>query len=236
MEVRKGKLLHEGQTKKVYETSDEDHVILHFKNDVAPIQKGLPEKIKSKGTINSAISSLTFQFIESYHIPTHFVEVVNPEEILVIKLEMIPVTVKVWNFATSELSKKYGADKGKPLACPIVEIALKDENHKNPVINADHACALEIATTDEMQTIDRYVRKINAVLKSFFDRRDLRLVELNLEFGRYGDQVLLGDEISLDTCRFFKVVEQEVKSQVLYPYEVKDAAAAYEELRDKICP
>lgn len=234
MEVRKGKLLNEGQTKKIYQTSDDEHVILHFKNEVAPQAKGLPDKIKSKGAINAAISTMTFQFLESYHIPTHYVEDVKADEILTKKLEMIPVIVRVWNFATAELSKRFGAEKGNPLTCPIVEIVLKNENLKYPVINADHACTLGIATVEDMQTIDRYVRKINAVLKSFFDRRELRLVELNLEFGKYDGQIFLGDEISLDTCRFFNVVDQEVKSQALYPYEVKDVTAAYEELRDKI--
>jgi len=236
LDIRKGKLLYEGKTKKVYPTNDPDQLIIHFKNEIFPSHTGKKETIKNKGAINNTISSLLFQYLESYHIPTHYVDILKPDEILVRKLEIIPMEVKIWNFVTASLSKRFGVQKGTVLACPIIEFHLKNDKLKNPMITIDHACAFGFGDPEEMQNIDRMVRKINAVLKSYFDRRELKLVDLNLEFGRFGNQILIGDEISLDNCRFFKVLDGEIRNKVFLPHEADDVEAAYEELRSRICP
>lgn len=235
MEIRKGKMLCEGKTKKLYPTNDPDLLIIHFKDVVAPSHGKKKTTIKGKGAINNAISSLIFQFLASYHIPTQFVKVLKPEEMLVKRLEIIPVLGVVWNFTTKSLNKRFGVPKGSPLTCPIVEFYNKNEKLKNPMITIDHACAFGYGTLEEMQNIDRMVRKTNAVLKSFFERRELQLVDLELEFGRVDDQIFLADEISLDTCHLYDVRSEETKSRILLPDEAEDTAKIYEELKDRIC-
>jgi phosphoribosylaminoimidazole-succinocarboxamide synthase len=182
------------------------------------------------------VSSLIFQFLEGYHIPTHFVDVLKPDEMLVKKLEIIPIQLRVWNYVTGSLSKRFGAEKGSALACPIVEINLKDDKLKNPMITMDHVCAFGYGDLEEIQNIDRTVRKINAVLKSFFDRRKLKLVDFHIEFGRFGDQILVGDEISPDNCSFYFIEEGEIESKTCVPKESSDLEATLEELKNRICP
>ncbi len=236
MDIRKGKLLYEGHTKKIYPTNDPEFLIVHFKNDVIASRESKKETIKNKGAINNAISSVIFQYLESYHVPTHYVEVLKSDEMLVKKLEIIPIIVKVWNFVTGSLNKRFGAEKGSALSNPIVEFYLKDEKLKNPMMTMDHACALGYGNPEEIQNIDRIVRKINAVLKSYFDRRDLKLVDFNIEFGRLGNQILVGDEISLDSCCFYYVEDGEVQNTKLVPQESSDMEAEYEALKNRVCP
>ena len=235
MEIRKGKLLYEGKTKKVYPTNDPDHLILHFKNDVRASRGKSKETVKNKGAINNTISSLLFQFLESYHVPTHFVEVLKPDEILIKKMEMIPVEVMVWNFGTKSLNQRFGIQIGTPLACPILEFYLMEKKLKNPMITIDHACAFGYGSPEEWQDIDRSVRKVNAVLKSYFSRRELELVDFKLEFGRYGDEILVGDEISLDTCHFYDLSEQDAVHKHLLPDDAQNLTDLYQKLNERIC-
>ena len=235
MDIRKGKLQYEGSTKKVYPTNDPDHLIMHFKNDVASSRGGTKSTIKNKGTINNTISSSLFQFLESYHIPTHFVKVFKSDEMLVKNLEIIPFEVRMWNFATASLSRCFGFPKGDVLACPILEFYMKNDKLKNPMITIDHACAFGYANRQEMKDIDKTVRKINAILKSYFKRRELVLVDFRLEFGRFGDQILVGDEISLDNCRFFHIRDGEIQNKELIPQDSVNMDAIYEQLKDQIC-
>lgn len=232
MELRKGKLLYEGKTKKLYSTNDPERLIFHFK-DEADDDKG--KIIKNKGSYNNTISSSLFKFLEGYHIQTHFVQVLRPNEMLVKKMEIIPIKVVVWNFASGTLSKRYGISKGKLLTYPILEYYLKDNKLRDPMINMDHACAFGYANPEEMQSIDRITRKINAVLKSFFDRRDLKLVDFELEFGRYRDQILVGDEISLDTCHLWDVQTGESQPKECLRLNSDNIEETYEELKSRLC-
>jgi len=235
LEIRKGKLLHEGKTKRLYPTNDPELFILHFKDVLALSQVKKKTTVKGKGTINNAISSLIFQFLESYHIPTHFVKVLKPEEMLVKRMEIMPITGIVWNFATKSLNRRFGAAKGLPLTYPIVELYAKNEKLKNPMITIDHACAFGYGTLEEMQDIDRMIRKTNAVLKSFFERRELELVDLKLEFGRADATIFLADEISMDTCHLYDIQNEEARSRILLPDEAEDMTKIYELLKDRIC-
>jgi phosphoribosylaminoimidazole-succinocarboxamide synthase len=235
LEIRKGKLLHEGKTKKLYPTNDSELLIIHFKDVLAPSPGKKKTTVKGKGAINNAISSLIFQFLESYHIPTHFVKVLKPEEMLVKRMEIMPIMGIVWNFATKSLYKRFGVTKGLPLTCPIVELFVKNEKLKNPMITIDHACAFGYGTLEEMQDIDRMIRKTNAVLKSFFERRELELVDLKLEFGRADGKIFLADEVSLDTCHFYDIQSEEAGSRILLPDEAENMVKIYESLKDRIC-
>ncbi len=235
MTVKKGKLLIEGKVKKVYSTNEPDYLILHFTDNVAGVRSGEERIIKNKGTYNNAISSFLFKLLGGYHIRTHFVDVLKPDEMLVRKLDIIPITVEVWNFAGGSFSKRYGIAKGEALNRPVVEFYLKNSKLRNPMITADHACAFGYAKPEEMQTIDRTVRKVNAVLKSFFDRRKFKLINFKLEFGRYQDKIFLSDEISPDTFSLVDMKDGETKNKAPLNLATDKITAAYEELKNRIC-
>ena len=229
MDVKKGKLLYDGGTKKLYPTDRENHLVMHFKND-AP--DGKYAAVKSRGACNASVSATLFKFLESYHIPTHFVRALKQDEILIKSCKAIPIRVVLWNIATDELTKRFGVKKGTLLNCTILEYHLKDEKHRNPMISVDHACAFGLASPDEMEFIDRNARKINAVLKSYFERRAFKLGRVELEFGRYGDQILLIDDLYLDVCQLWDLNSDE--KQPIDPLHSADAHQAYQALMNRL--
>jgi len=199
LEVKKGKLHRDEEVIKYYAAPDEQQLIMHFKDDISAFMKQKVKSVKNKGKNNGAISVALFKYLESYHIPTHFIQVLNPSDLLVKKLEMFSLEVVVWNLATGSLQKRFGLEKGRPLNYPILEFYLKNDKLKNPLITIDHACALGYAMPEEMQTIDKISRKANAVLKSFFERRDYKLMDFTLAFGKVDEQIMIGSALSTDT-------------------------------------
>lgn len=235
LEIRKGKLLHEGNGKKIYATQETGRLILHFKDDIPPWMKSKTKTVKGKGSINASVCETLMRFLNSYHVATHFQETIRPAELLVQALDMIPIHVQIWNFASGSLIKRFHMKKGAPLEFPILEYYLKDSSLGNPMVNEDHAYTLGYASPEAMKTIDIMARKVNAVLKSFFNRRRLTLVELNLEFGRGAeDQIILGDEISLDNCRLWDL-DADQKEQDRFFQKAENLTEDYGTLEERIC-
>lgn len=199
--MKKKKKLHDGKTKKLYSLEESDQLIQEFKDDAIGFEASSSELIKGKGIINKDISCFLFHYLEGFHIPTHYVKDLGGREMLVRRLEMIPLEIAIRNIVAGSLTQRFGLEAGKELSYPIIEFYLKNEQRNNPMINPSHAIALQLATPDEIRVIERLTSKINAVLKSFFQRRNFRLVDLALEFGRAKDKLVLGDEISLNTFR-----------------------------------
>lgn len=206
--MKKKKKILEGSSKKLYSTDEPEHIIQEFLDTVI-IGSESKSTVKGKGAINNQICGHLFEYLEGFHIPTHFVKSISNKEMLVKKLEMIPIEISVHNVATGAFSKRFDLKDGEKLELPIVEMFLKKPALDNPMINNGHVVAFGMATADEISLIERYSSKINAVLKSFFTRRGLRLVEFKLEFGRTKDKIVLGDEISPDTCRLWDAETQE---------------------------
>ncbi len=196
------KKLYEGKSKKLYECENEAELIQEFKDDAVTSHKNKPVLVKGKGALNNQISAQVFRYLNSFHIPTHFIRELSEKEVLVKKLEMIPIIVMVRNIATGTLVQRYGMAEGKELECPIIEYYLKDEERDDPMINEDHIISFGHATSSEIKEIHRLASKINVILKAFFQRRYLKLVDIRLEFGRLNGKIVLGDELSLNTCRF----------------------------------
>ncbi|HNY90498.1 MAG TPA: phosphoribosylaminoimidazolesuccinocarboxamide synthase [bacterium] len=197
----KKKKIYEGKTKKVYEGEHETELILEFKDDAVALSGSKPTHIRGKGMMNKQISVYLFRLLESYHIGTHLVRELSDKEILVKRLNMIPVVVMVHNVVAGKLVKSYGMKEGKELECPIIEYYLKDEERDDPMINEDHVVSFGHATSLEIKEMHRLASKSNAVLKAFLRRREFQLVDLRLEFGRHQNRLLLADEISLNTVR-----------------------------------
>ncbi|MFH1010129.1 MAG: phosphoribosylaminoimidazolesuccinocarboxamide synthase [bacterium] len=201
--MEKRKLLCEGRTKCLYATDREDYLIQKFKDEVPNTREENRTAIAGKGEINNGIAGFLFRYLESHHVPTHFIEHYGPAEMIVRKLTMIPLEVVLHNMATAKLAKTFALAEGTTLTYPILEYYLKNNALGSPMVNEYHALALGYAQPEEMRTISRLASKANAILKSFFDRRGFALMSFHIEFGKQGEQIYIGDEISLDTCCFW---------------------------------
>jgi phosphoribosylaminoimidazole-succinocarboxamide synthase len=232
--LKKAKLIYEGKAKKLYETDDPDRLIIEFKDEAASLDGRKKGVFKDKGIVNNKMSEYIFKYLESYHIPTHFEQTISDREMVVKRLEMIPIEVIVRNIATGSLCTKYGCKEGEDLRYPIIELYLKNDELNDPMMNEYHAAAFGLATPEEMQTIERYATKINALLKSFFIRRKVRLVDFKLEFGRFHGELMLGDEISPDTCRFWDLETGEELDKDRFRKDLGKVEEAYKEMLRRV--
>lgn len=232
--MKKAKLFYEGKAKKMFKTDDSDYLIIEFKDDTTALDGKKKGVIKDKGIVNNKISGYLFNFLDSYHIPTHFMEALSEREMLVKRLEMIPIEIIVRNIATGSLCTKYGCPEGDDLKYPIIEFYLKNDDLNDPMMNEYHAAAFGLATPEEMRTVVRYATKINAILKSFFIRRKVRLVDFKLEFGRFHDELVLGDEISPDTCRFWDLETGEEMDKDRFRKDMGKVKEAYQEMLRRV--
>ena len=232
--MKKTKLIYEGKAKKLHETEDPDLLVVEFKDDMASLDGRKKGVIKNKGIVNSKISTYIFNFLDSYHIPSHFEKSLSDREILVKRLDMVPIEVIVRNIATGSLCEKYGCKEGDSLQYPIIEFYLKNDKLNDPMMNEYHAAAFGLATPEEMRTIVRFATKVNAILKSFFIRRKVRLVDFKLEFGRFKGQLYLGDEISPDTCRFWDLETGEQLDKDRFRKDMGRVEEAYQEMLRRV--
>lgn len=232
--MKKQQVIYEGKAKKLYETDDPDKIIIEFKDDAASLDGRKKGVIKNKGIVNNKISAYIFKYLESYHIKTHFESALSDRELLVKRLEMVPIEVIVRNIATGSLCTKYGCKEGEALQYPIIEFYLKNDELNDPMMNEYHAAAFGLATPEEMKTIVRHATKVNAILKSFFIRRKVRLVDFKLEFGRFKNDLYLSDEISPDTCRFWDLETSEQLDKDRFRKDLGGVEEAYQEMLRRV--
>jgi phosphoribosylaminoimidazole-succinocarboxamide synthase len=231
---QKKELLYEGKAKKLFLTNEEGKLIQEFKDDASAFDGAKKGTISNKGQINNDISSFLFEYLENYHIPTHFLDRLSAKEMLVRKLEIIPIEVVLRNVAAGTLSARYKISEGTPMEYPILEYYLKNDELHDPMINEYHAYAFGYATPDETKAINRIASKVNAILRSFFDRRNLVLVDFMLEFGKKGSEIYLADEISPDTCRIWDKKTHKKLDKDRFRHDMGGVEKAYQELRDRI--
>ncbi|MDZ7290067.1 MAG: phosphoribosylaminoimidazolesuccinocarboxamide synthase [candidate division KSB1 bacterium] len=203
MAIKKKKKLFEGKTKILYETENPEQIIMEFKDNGPSTNGSKKSKAVKRSAINNQISAHLFRYLESFNVPTHFMSQVSESAMLVRRLQIIPLEVMVRNIATGSFCKRYGLKEGEVLEKPIVEYFMKHTTKDDQMVNQHHIVAFGLATADELKMIERYVTKANAVLKAFFIRRGLRLVDFKLEFGRYKTHLLVGDELSVENCRLW---------------------------------
>jgi phosphoribosylaminoimidazole-succinocarboxamide synthase len=231
--LKKNKI-YEGKSKKLYESEKEDELIQEFKDDAVTIFGEKKGKIKSKGIINSQISVYLLKYLDSYNIPTHLLKQISNREVLVRELEMIPIEVLIRNIAVKDMANKFGIDEGKELECPIIEYHLKDDERNDPMINEDHIVSFGHANNQELREVHRLASKINVILKDFFRRRDLKLIDMKLEFGRFNNRIMLADEISADTCRFIDLLTNEQMEKIQFSEDSKKAEEIYSKIKERI--
>lgn len=233
--MKKKKFL-DGKTKKLYETKDQDHLIMEFKDAYFPYETVRKEKtiIKGKGEINNKVSGLLFEYLSGYHVNTHYIKSMGNREMLVMKLKMIPVEVMVRNIAVGSLVKRSKLREGTELNCPVCEYYTKGKKSKREMIDPSHLISLGYANDEDVRVIEHLTSKINAVLKSFFYRRGLLIADFKLEFGLYENDVILADELSLDTCRLINEGTNEKLFKDWSRTDNSDAQNSYKQLHDRI--
>lgn len=232
--MEKKELLYEGKAKKVYLTDDDRYLLCEFKDDISAFDGAKKSQFEGKGAINNQISAFLFEYLESYHISTHFVQAVSPSSMLVSKLKMIPLEFVVRNIATGSLTKRYPIEESEVLNYPIQEIYLKDDSRHDPMMNETHAYAFGLCSPEQMRTMSRIASKVNAVLKSFFDRRGMILIDFKLEFGTHEGEIYLGDEISGDTCRIWDKKTGKKLDKDRFRHDMGEVEKSYQELMQRI--
>ena len=230
----KKRKIYEGKAKKLFETDEQDQLIQEFKDDATALDGLKKGTIKGKGSINNQISSQLFMFLESYHVPTHFVKQVTANSMQVKKCDMIPVEVIVRNIAAGSIVKRSDYKEGDEIVPPMIEFNLKDDEQHDPLINAEDILQDGLANQDELETIRRLTVKINAILRGFFNRRGIKLVDFKLEFGRYRDHVVLADEISPDTCRFWDASTGDKLDKDRFRKDLGNVEEAYNEMLNRV--
>lgn len=232
--MEKTKLLYEGKAKKVYETDVEDVLIVDYKDDATAFNGEKKGTIVGKGVINNRMTNFLFKKLEEAGIPTHLVEELSERETAVKKVQIVPLEVIVRNVAAGSFSKRLGIEEGTALKCSTLEFSYKDDALGDPLINDYFAIALGAATREEIDIITDYVFKINDFLKNFFKDCGIELIDFKVEFGRYKGQIILADEISPDTCRFWDIKTREKLDKDRFRRDMGGVEDAYQEVSRRI--
>ena len=232
--MQKLKQIYEGKAKKVFATDDPKIVIVDYKDDATAFNGLKKGTIAGKGVVNNKVSNHFFRLLESRGIPTHYVEQLSDRETAVRRVEILPVEVIVRNRAAGSFSKRMGVVEGTNLACPILEYSYKNDELGDPFINSYYIRALNIATDAEMEQVKNYSFQINDILKSYLDGFGIELIDFKLEFGKFDGKVILADEISPDTCRFWDKATGKKLDKDRFRRDLGDVEEAYHEIISRL--
>lgn len=221
-------LLYEGKAKQVYKTDKEDEYIIHYKDDATAGNGVKHDQFEGKGVLNNTISSIIFDMLEEAGIKTHMIEKINDRDIKVKKVEIFPLEVIIRNMTAGSFCKRLGFPEGIVLDEPIFELCYKNDDYGDPLINSDHAIALKLATREELAYIRDTTLKINELLKEFFLKLNLKLVDFKIEFGKTENgEILLADEISPDSCRLWDVDTNQKYDKDVFRQDIGDLIQTY---------
>lgn len=228
--MQKLEMIYEGKAKKVYRTDNPDYFWVEYKDDATAFNGQKKGTIDNKGVVNNKVSAVFFKLLESKGIPTHFVELVNDREMIVKALDIIKVEVVVRNIVAGSLAKRVGLPEGTILPKTVLEYYYKDDALGDPLINDSHIAALELATPEQMALIKEMALKVNEIMREYLAPVNIDLIDYKLEFGLHKGQVLLGDEISPDTCRFWDKTTGEKLDKDRFRRDLGNVEDAYQEV------
>lgn len=232
--VEQKEQLYEGKAKKVFATSNPDLLIVDYKDDATAFNGLKKGTIVGKGVINNRMSNYLMQKLEKEGVETHFVEELSDRRTLVKRVEIVPIEVIMRNVVAGSLSKRTGLAEGAKPSMPVLEYYYKSDELGDPMINADHAIAFGWATEDELKAISATARKVNDYLVKFFAGVGVDLIDFKIEFGRYHGRVILADEISPDTCRFWDSKTKEKLDKDRFRRDMGGVEDAYGEMMRRI--
>ena len=232
--MEKLEMLYEGKAKQVYATDKADEVVIYYKDDATAFNGEKKGQIHDKGVMNNNITSILFEQLEKQGIKTHFIKKLNDREQLCKKVSIVPLEVIVRNVAAGSMAKRLGLEEGTPLKTTVFELSYKDDSLGDPLINDYHAVAIGATTFEELNKIYELTAKINEVLKGLFLKANINLIDFKLEFGRYNGEIVLADEISPDTCRFWDATTGEKLDKDRFRRDLGNVKDAYVEILSRL--
>ena len=233
--MEKKEQLYEGKAKKVFATDDPNLVIVSYKDDATAFNGLKKGTISGKGVVNNRMTNYMFKLLEKAGVPTHYVEELNDRETVVKKVSIVPLEVIVRNVAAGSFSKRMGVEEGTALKCPILEFSYKNVDLGDPFINDYYALALGLATKEEIDLIAKYTFMINDFMIDFFKKLNIDLIDFKIEFGKTADgKIILADEISPDTCRFWDSTTHEKLDKDRFRRDMGGVEGAYAEMMKRV--
>lgn len=226
--------LYEGKAKKIYATDVEDEVVIYYKDDATAFNGEKKATINEKGILNNEITTILFELLAEKGVKSHFIKKLNDREQLCKKVSIVPLEVIVRNVAAGSMAKRYGLEEGTELKTTVLELSYKNDDLGDPLMNDYHAMAMGIITREELDHIYAQALKVNEVLKEFYAKQNIRLIDFKIEFGRYNDEIILADEISPDTCRFWDMTTGEKLDKDRFRRELGDLVEGYKELLNRM--
>lgn len=227
-------LLYEGKAKKMFGTDNKDEIRVYYKDDATAFNGVKKAQIEKKGILNNSITTMLFELLEKKGIKTHFIKKISDREQLCKKVEIVPLEVIVRNVAAGSMAKRYGIEEGTKLKTTVFELSYKNDELGDPLINDYHAVAMGLTTFEELLEIYKMASKINDILKEVFFKKDINLIDFKIEFGRFNGEIILADEISPDTCRFWDVKTGEKLDKDRFRRDLGNVTEAYEEILSRI--
>ncbi len=235
MAVQRGELLYAGKAKSVYRTDQEGILIVEFRDDITAFDGGKKDVLSRKGSFNARVSAFLFGHLKEKGIPTHFVRMIDESRMVVKSLSMIPLEVIVRNIAAGSMSRNYPIPEGTPLNPPVIVIDYKDDSRHDPMLNDDLIVALDILSPEELARVKELALAINTILVQFFANLGITLVDFKIEFGRGDDEIVLGDEISMDSMRLWDARTGESLDKDVYRFSRGDVLEVYRRVSERIC-
>jgi len=229
-----GKMLYEGKAKQVFATDNANELMVYFKDDATAFNGEKKGTIQSKGVLNNKISTFFFNLLAQKGVPHHFVRMVSDREMLVKKLDILKVEVVVRNIAAGSLAKRIGWEEGRKLPSTVVEMYYKNDDLGDPLINNYHIKTMGLATPDQVAKMEEYALKINEILTDYLKTKKLELIDFKLEFGIHNGELMLGDEISPDTCRFWDSETGEKLDKDRFRRDLGNVEEAYKEVLQRL--
>ena len=234
MEFIKKEQLYEGKAKKVFATDKDDVVLVSYKDDATAFNGLKKGTIQGKGIVNNICSNHLFKMLEEKGIETHYIEEISDTDTLVKKVAIVPIEVIVRNIAAGSLSKRLGIEEGTVLPSTVLEFCYKNDDLGDPMINDYHALAMNLATAEELEIIKKTSFAVNDALRAYLKDMNIDLIDFKLEFGRYKGRIILADEISPDTCRFWDTVTREKLDKDRFRRDLGGVEDAYKEVLSRL--
>lgn len=227
--------LYEGKAKKVFKTDDENAYIVEYKDDATALNGLKKGTIHDKGIINNRVTNHLMKLLEEKGVPTHLIEEISDRETIVKRVSIIPLEVIVRNIAAGSLAKRLGLDEGTRMNKTVIEYCYKDDSLGDPMVNEYHIMAMEYCTRDELELIAKYSLRVNEVLSAYLSDLNIELIDFKLEFGKAADgTIVLADEISPDTCRFWDSTTHEKLDKDRFRRDMGGEEAAYREIMKRL--
>jgi len=234
--VKKGALLYRGKAKSVYLTDNPEEVSVEFRDDITAFDGVKSDVLADKGVYNAAVSAFFFEYLEIHGVKTHYIHMLDRRTMLVRKLQMIPLEVIVRNIAAGSIVRNYPFTEGQVLRPTVMVIDYKDDSRHDPMVNDDIIFALGLVTREELLTMRKMALKVNDLLRTYLAGLNISLVDFKLEFGRWKGDILVGDEISMDSMRLWDAQSRDSLDKDVYRFDKGDVRATYAAVAERITP